>query len=624
MDPNFLKYYNQELDFIRRMGGEFAEEFPKIAGRLGLDAFECADPYVERLLEGFAFLAARVQLKVEAGFPRFTQHLLQMVYPHYLAPTPSMAIVQIQPNLSEGSLAEGVRIPRGSQMRSNIGKGEQTACEYRTAHDVTLWPLRLTEAKYLDSAAAIANLGAPGREGVKAGLRLRLQSTAGILFNQLALESLPLYLRGAEAAYPIYEQLMANVVGLVVQPAKRPAPWREVLPSSSVRPLGFHDDQALLPYSARSFQGYRLLQEYFAMPERFLFVELHDLQRALRRCDGNELDLIFLFNRSVPGLADSVGISHFNLFCTPAVNLFPRHADRIHLSPANAEFHIVPDRTRPMDFEVYDVNEVLGYGTGAEPEREFLPFYQLRDRHIHREQQAYYMLTREQRRLSPAQRRKGPRTSYIGSEVFISLVDAEQAPFSSSLKQLGLQLLCTNRDLPLQMPVGVGPSDFSLQAGAPVESIRCLSGPTKPRASIAHGETAWRLISHLSLNYLSLIDADQAEGATALRQLLKLYSDASEPHIRKQVEGLHSIRSAPMISPVSHGGPVAFVRGLELTLTFDESAFQGSGVFLLGAVLEHFLCQYVSINSFTETVVTTVERGEVMRWPARLGLRHIL
>ena len=389
MDPNFLKYYNQELDFIRRMGGEFAEEFPKIAGRLGLDAFECSDPYVERLLEGFAFLAARVQLKVDAGFPRFTQHLLQMIYPHYLAPVPSMTIVQIQPNLGEGSLAAGVKIPRGSQMRSNIGKGEQTACEYRTAHDLTLWPLRLTEAKYLDSAAAVANLGAPGRDGVKAGLRLRLQSTAGILFNQLSLEALPLFLRGAEVAFPLYEQLLANVIGLVVQPVKKPAPWREVLPAASVRPLGFDADQALLPYAGRSFQGYRLLQEYFAMPERFLFIELRDLPRAFSRCADSELDLIFLFNRSVPGLADTVGASHFNLFCTPAVNLFPKHADRIHLSPATAEFHIVPDRTRPMDFEVYDVNEVLGYGTGAEPEREFLPFYQLRDRHIPREPRAY-------------------------------------------------------------------------------------------------------------------------------------------------------------------------------------------------------------------------------------------
>ncbi|TFG43010.1 MAG: type VI secretion system baseplate subunit TssF, partial [Syntrophobacterales bacterium] len=471
-------------------------------------------------------------------------------------------------------------------------------------------------------ASAVANLGVPGLDGVKAGLRLRLRCTAGQPFSQLPLERLPLFLRGPEVAYPLYEQLMANMLALVVQPARKPVNWHESLPASSVKPVGFDDEQAMLSCSARSFQGYRLLQEYFAMPERFLFVELTDLQRALRRCEDSELDLIFLFNRSVADLADIVGTGNFNLFCTPAVNLFPKRADRIHLSSTTAEYHIVPDRTRPMDFEVYDVTEVLGYGTGAEPEREFLPFYQLKDRHIHRKTRAYYMLTREQRRLSSAQRRKGPRTSYIGSEVFISLVDAEEAPFSSNLKQLGLQLLCTNRDLPIQMPVEVGPSDFSLQMGAPVESIRCLAGPTRPKPSLAHRKTAWRLISHLSLNYLSLIDNDSKEGAAALRQLLKLYSDASEPYLRRQLEGLVSINSTPIISPVSREGPITFCRGLELTLTFDESAFEGSGVFLLGAVLEHFLSHYVSINSFTETVIKTTERSEIARWPARLGKRH--
>lgn len=625
MDPKFLKYYNQELDFIRRMGGEFAEEFPKIAGRLGLDAFDCADPYVERLLEGFAFLAARVQLKVDAGFPRFTQHLLEMVYPHYLASIPSMAIVQMQPNLGEGSLAEGVRIPKGSQMRSGIGKGEQTACEYRTTHDLTLWPIEIVEAKYLASTGAVASLGVPLREGVKGGLRLRFRSTAGLLFSQLPLKSLPLFLRGADVAYPIYEQCLANLLSIVVRPAGRPEAWNEVLPPSSVKPLGFSDDQAVLPCADRSFQGYRLLQEYFAMPERFLFIELSGLEKPLQRCDENEMEIILLFSRAIPGLTDIVDTSHFNLFCTPAINLFPKRADRIHLTTRTEEFHVVPDRTRPMDFEVYDVTEVLGYGTGAEPEQEFLPFYQVKDQHRHHEPRAFYMLTREPRRLSIVQQRKGPRSSYVGSEMFISLVDAEDVPFRSSLKQLGLQLLCTNRDLPLQIPVGVGQTDFSLQAGAPVTSIRCLVGPTRPRPSVAHKDTAWRLISHLSLNYLSLLDKDQEEGAATLRQLLKLYSDTGEPHVRKQVEeGLRSIKSTPIISPLVRGGPITFVRGLELTLTFNESVFEGSSVCLLGAVLENFLCRYVSINSFTETVVKTMERGEIIRWPARPGKRQLL
>jgi type VI secretion system protein ImpG len=624
MNPKMLKYYNRELQYIREMGGEFAEEFPKIAGRLGLDAFECADPYVERLLEGFAFLAARVQLKVDAEFPRFTQHLLEMVYPHYLSPLPSMAIVQMMPDLNEESLRDGVVIPRDTQLRSQISKGEQTACEYTTAHEVTLWPLQLSEAEYLSSASAVANLGMPGRPGLKAGLRLRLRSTAGLQFSHLALNRLALFLRGGEVAVQIYEQLMADVIDIVMQSGRRPVPWKVSIGASAIKRLGFEKDQALLPYTARSFQGYRFLQEYFAFPERFLFVELTQLKPAVSRCEDTELDLIFLFNRSNPQLANAVGPGHFNLFCTPAINLFPKRADRIHLTTQTSEYHIVPDRTRPMDLEVHSVSEVLGFGARAEPEIEFLPFYQVRDRHAYQKREAYYTLYREQRRLSAKQRRYGPRSSYVGSEAYISLVDAKEAPFSSNLKQIGLKLICTNRDLPLQMSVGIGNTDFTLQTGAPVESIRCLAGPTKPRPSNVQKETAWELISHLALNYLSLNDNDTEQGAAALRQLLLLYADYSEPNIQKQIEGVLSIRSKPVVRRINIPGPITFGRGLELIINFDESAFEGSGIILLGAVLEQFFARYVSINSFTETVIKTTDRGEIIRWPAQLGRRQTI
>jgi type VI secretion system protein ImpG len=624
MDPLLLKYYNRELQYIREMGGEFAEEFPKIAGRLGLSAFECADPYVERLLEGFAFLAARVQLKVDAEFPRFTQHLLEMVYPHYLSPVPSMAIAQLIPDLNEPSLQNGVVIPRGSQLRSQIGKGEQTACEYCTAHEVTLWPLQLFEAEYLASASAVANLGIPGRPGLKAGLRLRLRSTAGLHFNHLALDRLAVFLRGGEVAVHVYEQLMANLLDLVLQSGQRPFPKSVSIGASAVRRLGFEDEQALLPPTARSFRGYRFLQEYFSFPERFLFVELTRLQPAVRRCEDTDLDLVFLFNRSNPRLAEAVDASNFNLFCTPAINLFPKRADRIHLTPQVSEYHIVPDRTRPMDFEVYGVTEVLGFGARAEPEIEFMPFYELKDRSSYNQRKAYYTLYREQRRPSTKQRRYGARSSYIGSEAYLSLVDAKEAPYSTSLKQLGLNLLCTNRDLPLHMPLGIGHTDFTLQTGAPVDSIRCLAGPTKPRPSNVQRETAWQLISHLALNYLSLVDNDPPQGAAALRQLLTLYADYSEPNIQKQIEGVLSIRTVPVVRRIEAQGPITFGRGLELTIRCDESAFAGSGVMLLGVVLEQFFARHVSINSFTETVIETTDRGEIMRWPAQIGKRHTI
>jgi len=624
MNPQLLKYYNRELKYIQQMGGEFAEEFPKMAGRLGLDAFECADPYVERLLEGFAFLAARVQLKVDAEFPRFTQHLLEMVYPHYLSALPSMVIVQMLPDVNEPSLQDGIVVPRGTSLRGQIGKGEQTACEYRTAHDVTLWPLQLFAAEYLSSTGAVANLGIPGRPGLKAGLRLRLRSTAGLQINHLALDRLTMFLRGGDIAVQLYEQLTANVLDVMIQSGRKPVPLNLSIGPDAIKNLGFEDNQALLPYSARSFQGYRLLQEYFAFPERFLFVELTRLKPAVSRCEDTELDLIFLFNRSMPQLADAVGSSHFNLFCTPAINLFPKRADRIHLKQNMSEYHLVPDRNRTMDFEVHSVTEVLGFGARAEPEIEFLPFYEVKDQYTYQRREAYYTIYREQRRLSTKQRRYEPRSSYVGSEAYISIVDAKEAPFSSSLKQLGLKLMCTNRDLPLHMPLGIGNTDFTLQTGAPVKSIRCLAGPTKPRPSNVQKETAWHLISHLTLNYLSIFDNDREQGAAALRQMLTLYGSTSEANIQKQIEGVVSISSEPVVRRIDSPGPITFGRGLELTINFDESAFEGSGVILLGAVLQQFFARYVSINSFTETVIKSTDRGEIMRWPAQIGRRHII
>ncbi|MDP3838535.1 MAG: type VI secretion system baseplate subunit TssF [Methylococcales bacterium] len=625
MDPRLLKYYNHELQHIREMAGEFALEYPKIAGRLGLDGFECADPYVERLLEGFAYLSARVQLKVDAEFPRFTQHLLDMVYPHYLSPTPSMAVVQLQPDLMEGSLNEGFLISKATALRSHIGKGEQTACEYRTAHDLTLWPIELIEAEYLNGVGAVANLGVPSVHGLKAAIRLRLKTTAGLNFNQIKLNNLPLYLRGVgELPMQIYEQLLANSIGSVVQPTNRPLAWQHIIKQSAVLPVGFMSEEALLPYTPRSFQGYRLLQEYFAFPERYMFAELTQLQPALQQCEGNEIDIIILLNRSNPRLVNEVDVSRFALFCSPAINVFPKRADRIHLTHQTNEYHIVPDRTRPLDYEVYQIREVTGFGATADDQQTFLPFYQAISDARHTQQRAYYSVIRSPRIMSTKQKLQGPRSSYIGNEIYISIVDANEAPFNSELRQLGLETLCTNRDLPLQLPIGIGDTDFTIQTGAPVKSIRCLSGPTKPRPSNAHKDTAWKLINHLSLNYLSLINNNDKEGATALRSLLSLYGDNSDSSFRKQIEGVLSIQSKPIVRRINTAGPIVFGRGLEITLTVDESAFEGSGVFLLGMVLEQFFAQYVSLNSFTETVLKTSDRGEIMRWQMRLGQRQLL
>jgi type VI secretion system protein ImpG len=621
MDPRLLTYYNRELQYMRETGQEFAKEFPKIAGRLGLETLECTDPYVERLLESFAFLTARVQLKLDAEFPRLTQHLLQMVYPHYLCPTPSMAVMQMVPSLTEGSLADGFRIPRGSSMKSFVGRGEQTACEYRTAHDVTLWPLEIIGAEYTSFLGDLGTLTIPGKP--KAALRLRLRASAGLNFDQIALDELPLFLPGAdEIAFRLYELLLAHTVALVIRPPG--GGWSEVVVDKPITPMGFEDEQALLPYGPRSFQGYRLLQEYFAFPSRYLFANLTGLAAGVRRCNSPELEIIVVLDGQDSRLEKAIGPTQFALFCTPAVNLFPKRTDRIHLTEAENEYHIVPDRTRPMDYEIHSVTEVLGFGTSADQKQEFFPFYAMHDRTTPEEMSSYYTLIREPRMLSAKQRSQGARSSYVGSEVFVALVDATQAPIRPQLKQLAINTLCTNRDLSLHLPIGQRRSDFALDAGAPVEAVRALAGPTPPRASYVHGDPTWRFASHLALNYLSITDDSNGGGASALRELLSLYGDPADPVVRKQIEGIRSVESTSVTRRLPVSGPAAFGRGVEVTLTCDETSFEGMAAFLLGSVLERFFAKYTSINSFTETVLKSIQRKEIMRWPARLGRRPVL
>jgi len=294
------------------------------------------------------------------------------------------------------------------------------------------------------------------------------------------------------------------------------------------------------------------------------------------------------------------------------------------LQQGRTEYHVLADRTRPMDFEIHSVHQVEGFGDKQEPEQRFQPFYGCDERVWHNGNAAFYTVRREPRLLSARQKLQGARSSYVGSEVFMSLVDANDAPYSTQLRQVGMLLMCTNRDLPLQMPVGKSRTDFTLETGAPVASIRCVAGPTKPRAPTAHGETAWRLLSHLQLNYVSLLGDSGEEGAAALREMLTLYCDEFDSAARRQIEGVKAVSSKSVVRRIPVPGPIAFGHGLEITLTCDDGAFEGTGAFLLGSVMQHFFARYVSVNSFTETVLRTLERNEVARWTARLGKRQIL
>jgi type VI secretion system protein ImpG len=638
MDERLLDLYNLELRHLRETAAEFARDFPKIADRLSLDREAkqvCPDPYVERLLEGFAFLAARVHLKLDAEFPRFTQGLLETVYPDYLCPVPSMAIVRFEPEEQEGALAAGVVLPRGTLLRSQLGKGERTACTFSTAHDVRLLPLALTEARYF--IRDTAELSLPRELGARSALRIRVRKTIPDPFGEISADPLILHIRGAdELPSQLYEQIFAHKSGLIVQcPATRKT-CGQPLPSSCIRRVGFAPEQALLPPAPRGFEGYRLLREYFAFPERFLFFELSGFQHLLSQAEGEEVDLVIALDEPDTRLEGQVDKSCFDLFCTPVINLFEKTLDRVLISDRFSEFHVVPDRNRPLDFEIYQLTSVAGYGETPDQEQRFLPFYQARD--IDLETSAFYTVHRVPRLFSDRERPTGRRSSYAGTDAFISIVDADMAPCRPSLQQLGIRALCTNRHLPIQMAKGVGPTDFTVDLSVPVNAIRILQGPTMPRPSLvlagqdlerpqlASGRFAWRLTSHLALNYLSLRDRDagSATGAEGLREMLRLYADPNDRQTLKQIDGIRSVQYQSIVRRVQAPGPITFARGLEITVQFDEAAFEGQGVFVLGGVLEQFFAKYVSLNSFTETVIRTQQRKEIMRWPAQIGKRQIL
>jgi type VI secretion system protein ImpG len=627
MDRRLLHHYNNELTHLRHTAAEFAREFPKIAGRLALDAEgmeTCADPFVERLLEGFAFLAARVHVKMDAEFPRFTQSLLETVYPHYLCPTPSMAVVRFDPLWQEGSLNAGYPIPRGTALRTPLARGQRTACEYRTAHALTLWPLQVVETNYFTRELAQFHL--PPGLGARAVLRIRLQTTTGAALNTLPLERLTFYLRGSDDLPDLlYEQIFAHGVAVTVAaPGSGPSP-AQVLPAAkgSLRRVGFEREEALMPHGPRSFSGYRLLREYFAFRQRFLFFEMTGLAGAVSECTGDTADFLVVLNAQQPRLEGRVDAGSTALYCTPAINLFTKRTDRIPLADRFSEYQVIVDRTRPFDFEVYDIEGITGYGKRSGEEQPFRPFYLAKEGDHAGASGAFYTVHRAPRQLTAKERTFGQLHTYTGTEAFVSLVDASNAPFGTDLQQLGATVTCTNRHLPLEVAFGLGLTDFTLEISAPVESVRCVSGPTPPRPPFSDGEVAWRLISHLSLNYLSLLDAPGGEGASGLREILRLYVDASDTQTLQQIAALRSASTRPILRRLEVPGPITFVRGLEVTVDFDETPFEGSSVFLFGSMLEHFFRRYVAINSFTETVIRTEQRKEIMRWKAQIGQRPI-
>ena len=607
MRDDLLEYYESELSFLRQMGAEFAEKHPKIAARLQLDANRCDDPHVERLLEGFAFLAARIHLKIDDEFPQITEGLLSVLYPHFLRPIPSMTVAEFHLDPAQGKLTTGLKIPRGTVLYSRPIEG--VPCKFRTCYDATLWPFEVAEAKCVTPDKLNPPLRAP--EAVVA-LRVELRCLSDIRFDKLQVSSLRFYLHGeGDIVHTLYELLSNNCTQIVL---RDPANVRKppiTLSSNSLRPMGFTEEESMLPYPRRSFVGYRLLQEYFSLPEKFFFFELQGLEALAQAVQGGLAELLFLIapfeaNHRQQRLEIGVNAKTIRLACSPVINLFPQTAEPILLTQSRSEYPIVPDTRRRNATEVFSVDEVLSSNPQTHEITYYEPLYAYRHRTLSEKSQTFWHTTRR------ASRRKGDE----GSEVYLHLVNLSSRVSLPEAETITVRCTCSNRDILARLPFGNETGDFEAEGIAAIKGAVALRKPTATlRPPMGRG-ALWRLISHLALNYLSIVE----EGKEAFQEILRLYNFSDSVDLEKQFTGIVSLDSQRHFARIISENGISFARGTRVQMEFDEDEFVGGGVFLFAAVIERFLAFYASLNSFSQLVVKTRQRREVLKeWPPRAG-----
>ena len=654
MNREFLDLYNRELALLREHGAEFAAEYPGVAERLGGLIEDRTDPMISGLLEGAAFLAARVQLKLKHEFPEFTANLLEQLVPHYLAPTPSALLAKIGPLYADPGLREGHLIRRGSYLDATYRElDRQIACRFRLCSDITLWPFDVVGAEYFPASGPLQALGLSVGSNVLAGLRLSLthrmalrredeitdqqaQKNPAVWFAGCRVRELPVYLLGAESdAVALYEQIFAHRVGVYFRFLDQFGdPVVVSAPEVKIEQIGFGDDDFLLGEDQRVFRGFDLLREYFMFPRKFLGFTLTGLETVMRKLTAKSVDILFAFDEINHRLPAAVRPEMFSLYTAPAINLFEKTTDRVAVRANQHEYHIVPDRSRYLDFEPHRILDVFAHYPGGQEKVPVPPLYAASLDVAVSDPKLSYTVRRLPRRRTVEEKKYGKSSDYTGTDMFISLLEPAGVHDHTSVAELSIKALCSNRHLTEHLPVGEGGADFRLLDDMTLDVV-CVSGPTLPREPVvaqqrsrsetAHtGTVAWRLINMLSLNQLGLVERGAGKDGQSLREMLGMFGDLADSATERKIRGVRSLDSGPVVRRVHRRGGSAIARGIEITVTLDEKAFEGSGAFLLGAVLDRFFAEYAGLNHFTQTVVRTVERGEIMRWPTRIGMRRPL
>lgn len=587
----FNKYYQEELAYLREMGAEFARANPAAAPFL---AERGADPDVERLLEGFAFLAGKLRLKLDDEFPELTQALLRILYPHYLRPVPAMTVLQFEP--VPNMVRDPMRIPRGTPVDSV--PVEEAVCRFRTCADVDLLPLAVKEAA-LERPA-----GAPS------ALRLAMSLAGGAAPEKLGTVPLRFFLHGdPTVTHALYLHLTRHLKEVLLRRGgARDATGQIALPPSTVRSLGFAESESLLPYPPHAFPGYRVLQEYFSLPEKFLFLEIPAEAVAALKPGPEGFQILFVFTRQVEA-GVRVSADNLRLNCAPAINLFECQSDPVRVDQRRVEYTVRPEANKAHQAEVFSVNRATGWETGTAEARELHDFASLR-RGMGEEKTngIVYFATRQ--RPSPLGR---------GVDTFVSFVTGTGEGAFPPTETVVLELTCTNRDLPAGLRVGDVCRPTSASPG--FAKFRNIT-PVTPNLDPPLGPgLQWRLISNLSLNYLSLASVEAFRSLLDLYNFRALYDRQAEREHRLRMEAIRSVKASAE-ERLFRGNAV---RGTRVELELAEANFAGDGeMVLFGEVLSDFLAAYCSINSYTRLVVRGEEKGEIYEWSPRSGRQTLI
>jgi type VI secretion system protein ImpG len=628
MKQAFKQAYERELALLKERAALFQEDFPGLANRLGGLLEENLDPSIAGLLEGSAFLAARVQLNIDQQFRTFSTELLEQICPDALTPLPSAMMVKATPPGKPDDLVKGRTLNARDYVEATFKQDDRRiTCRYRLAEPLEFWPISLPHAQYFDSATPLTAMGLDTTIETAAGLVMQLARTDGKPMGDLGATSLPIHFIGPfRDATAIYEQVFSELLRVTLR-------WEDDLgnpvfrsvPLSHVEQVGFDAEHPMFAPNERLFPGFSTLLEYFAFPRKFLGLKLTGLDTILKGIPTDGVQVIFEFDTSNAYLGAHFETPHLSLFCAPAVNLFEDDAKPITLDRRQHRLPVSPNRTPVTHFEVLRVTSVRAQYEGHRDKVEVLPLYAMPKGDKSTRETLYYTTESARRGLSQAERRLGgTRFRYEGTETAITIYEP---PEGAQASHLFVSTLCSNRHLPEILPIA--DAKFHLLEDRTVQ-MTCVAGPSEPREAVAEieaegphrmqaGDNYWRLISILSLSYRGLTNTDGSGNVDALREMMRLFSDVSDQLTEAQINALHSMTTRPVTRTVRRAEGYLPTRGVEIRLTFDESAFDQGGIIVLSGMLDRFLADYAAINTFTQTVVVN-RKGKVLKtWPPRGG-----